>query len=113
MRLQADFDNFRKRTSTEKDTLRSQVKGDTVAELLPLVRPLPQPALACIVAPAPAAGEYSKVPGCKRHTGRCWPATASTAAGLCGAVGPPAGGLPAPTRPTRLAHHARPAGGQL
>ncbi|KAL4458256.1 hypothetical protein ABPG75_013121 [Micractinium tetrahymenae] len=37
MRLQADFDNFRKRTATEKDALRSQIKGDTVAELLPLV----------------------------------------------------------------------------
>ncbi|KAL4422080.1 hypothetical protein ABPG77_001548 [Micractinium sp. CCAP 211/92] len=37
MRLQADFDNFRKRTTAEKDSLRSQVKGDTVAELLPLV----------------------------------------------------------------------------
>lgn len=37
MRLQADFDNFRKRTAAEKDSLRTQVKGDTVAELLPLV----------------------------------------------------------------------------
>ncbi len=41
MRLQADFDNFRKRTTAEKDSLRSQVKGDTVAELLPLVSPPP------------------------------------------------------------------------
>jgi molecular chaperone GrpE (heat shock protein) len=37
MRLQADFDNFRKRTAAEKDSLRSAVRGDTVAELLPLV----------------------------------------------------------------------------
>ena len=37
MRLQADFDNFRKRTAAEKDSMRSAVRGDTVAELLPLV----------------------------------------------------------------------------
>lgn len=44
MRLQADFDNFRKRTAAEKDSLRTQVKGDTVAELLPLVSPDPRQA---------------------------------------------------------------------
>ncbi|EFN54265.1 hypothetical protein CHLNCDRAFT_36141 [Chlorella variabilis] len=37
LRLQADFDNFRKRTAGEKDALRVSVRGDTVAELLPLV----------------------------------------------------------------------------
>ena len=38
MRLQADFDNYRKRNESEKVALRSSVRGDTVAELLPLVR---------------------------------------------------------------------------
>jgi molecular chaperone GrpE len=37
LRLQADFDNFRKRTAGEKDALRTSVKADTVGELLPLV----------------------------------------------------------------------------
>lgn len=37
LRLQADFDNFRKRTAGEKDALRASVKADTVGELLPLV----------------------------------------------------------------------------
>lgn len=30
MRLNADFDNFRKRTAAEKEALRASVKGDTV-----------------------------------------------------------------------------------
>lgn len=30
VRLNADFENFRKRTATEKDALRTSVKGDTV-----------------------------------------------------------------------------------
>ena len=38
MRLQADFENYRKRNEAEKVALRSTVRGDTVAELLPLVR---------------------------------------------------------------------------
>lgn len=37
LRLTADFDNFRKRTATEKDELSSRAKGDVVASLLPLV----------------------------------------------------------------------------
>lgn len=37
MRLQADFENFRKRTAAEKESLRASVRGDTVAALLPLV----------------------------------------------------------------------------
>lgn len=37
VRLSADFDNFRKRTSTEREALKSSVKGDTVMALLPLV----------------------------------------------------------------------------
>lgn len=38
VRLQADFENYRKRNEAEKVALRSTVRGDTVAELLPLVR---------------------------------------------------------------------------
>ncbi len=38
VRLQADFENYRKRNESEKVALRSTVRGDTVAELLPLVR---------------------------------------------------------------------------
>lgn len=38
LRLQAEFDNFRKRTAAEKDSLRSAVRGETVEKLLPLVR---------------------------------------------------------------------------
>ncbi|KAI7840150.1 hypothetical protein COHA_005933 [Chlorella ohadii] len=37
VRLQADFENYRKRNESEKVALRSTVRGDTVAELLPLV----------------------------------------------------------------------------
>ncbi|KAL4854901.1 hypothetical protein ACK3TF_004377 [Chlorella vulgaris] len=37
VRLQADFENFRKRTAAEKESLRASVRGDTVAALLPLV----------------------------------------------------------------------------
>lgn len=37
VRLQADFENFRKRSAMEKDTLKIAIKGDTVAELLPLI----------------------------------------------------------------------------
>ncbi|WP_035990298.1 nucleotide exchange factor GrpE [Leptolyngbya sp. KIOST-1] len=37
MRIAADFENYRKRTSKEKDDLASQIKGDTIIELLPVV----------------------------------------------------------------------------
>lgn len=37
VRLSADFDNFRKRTSTEREQLKSSVKGDTMVALLPLI----------------------------------------------------------------------------
>lgn len=37
IRLQADFDNFRKRTQREKEELELQVKCSTIAELLPVV----------------------------------------------------------------------------
>lgn len=37
MRIAADFENYRKRTSKEKDELATQIKGDTVIELLPVV----------------------------------------------------------------------------
>ncbi|TVQ09988.1 MAG: nucleotide exchange factor GrpE [Leptolyngbya sp. DLM2.Bin27] len=37
MRIAADFENYRKRTSKEKDDLANQIKGDTVIELLPVV----------------------------------------------------------------------------
>lgn len=37
LRLQAEFDNFRKRTAAEKDALRSAARGETVEKLLPLV----------------------------------------------------------------------------
>jgi molecular chaperone GrpE len=37
MRIAADFENYRKRTSKEKDDLAGQIKGDTVIELLPVV----------------------------------------------------------------------------
>ncbi|MGF1566928.1 MAG: nucleotide exchange factor GrpE [Nodosilinea sp.] len=37
MRIAADFENYRKRTSKEKDDLEVQVKGNTVTELLPVV----------------------------------------------------------------------------
>jgi len=37
LRLGADFDNFRKRTSAEKEALGVSVKGDVVTQLLPLV----------------------------------------------------------------------------
>jgi molecular chaperone GrpE len=37
VRLSADFDNFRKRSATERDTLKSSIKGDTVAAMLPLI----------------------------------------------------------------------------
>ena len=37
LRLTADFDNFRKRSGAEKDSLRDAVRGDTVMALVPLV----------------------------------------------------------------------------
>jgi molecular chaperone GrpE len=37
MRIAADFENYRKRTSKEKDDLATQIKGDTIIELLPVV----------------------------------------------------------------------------
>lgn len=37
MRIAADFENYRKRTSKEKEELESQVTGNTVVELLPVV----------------------------------------------------------------------------
>jgi molecular chaperone GrpE len=37
VRLSADFENFRKRTATERDSLRDSVKGDTMTALLPLI----------------------------------------------------------------------------
>jgi molecular chaperone GrpE len=37
MRIAADFENYRKRTSKEKEDLESQVKGNTITELLPVV----------------------------------------------------------------------------
>ncbi len=37
MRIAADFENYRKRTSKEKQDLETQVKGNTIVELLPVV----------------------------------------------------------------------------
>jgi molecular chaperone GrpE len=37
LRIAADFENYRKRTMREKEELESQVKGNTVIELLPVV----------------------------------------------------------------------------
>jgi molecular chaperone GrpE len=37
MRIAADFENYRKRTGKEKEELESQVKGNTITELLPVV----------------------------------------------------------------------------
>lgn len=37
MRIAADFENYRKRTSKEKEELEVQIKGNTVTELLPVV----------------------------------------------------------------------------
>eukprot|EP00899_Mesostigma_viride_P016600 jgi/Mesvir1/24941/Mv16917-RA.1 len=37
MRLNADFDNFRKRTQREKETIRTTAKGAVVEELLPML----------------------------------------------------------------------------
>ncbi len=37
MRIAADFENYRKRTSKEKDELETQVKGNTIIELLSVV----------------------------------------------------------------------------
>lgn len=37
MRIAADFENYRKRTSKEKEDLESQVKGNTITELLSVV----------------------------------------------------------------------------
>jgi len=37
VRIAADFDNFRKRTSKEKEDLEHKVKRETIAELLPVV----------------------------------------------------------------------------
>lgn len=37
MRIAADFENYRKRTSKEKEELEVQIRGNTVVELLPVV----------------------------------------------------------------------------
>jgi molecular chaperone GrpE len=37
MRIAADFENYRKRTSKEKEDLETQIKGNTINELLPVV----------------------------------------------------------------------------
>lgn len=37
IRLSADFDNFRKRTSTERETLTTNAKGDVISAMLPLI----------------------------------------------------------------------------
>lgn len=37
VRLSADFDNFRKRSASERDSLKLSVKGDTVSTMLPLI----------------------------------------------------------------------------
>jgi molecular chaperone GrpE len=37
LRLQADFDNFRKRTRTEKEQWRNQIIGEVMSELLPVL----------------------------------------------------------------------------
>jgi len=37
LRLSADFDNFKKRSATERDRTRQTVKGDVVTQFLPLV----------------------------------------------------------------------------
>jgi len=37
MRIAADFENYRKRTSKEKEELETQMKGNTILELLPVV----------------------------------------------------------------------------
>ncbi|NMF84828.1 nucleotide exchange factor GrpE [Nodosilinea sp. P-1105] len=37
MRIAADFENYRKRTSKEKEELEGQIKGNTITELLPVV----------------------------------------------------------------------------
>jgi molecular chaperone GrpE len=37
MRIAADFENYRKRTSKEKDDLATQIKCDTIMELFPVV----------------------------------------------------------------------------
>lgn len=37
IRLQADFDNFRKRSEKEKLTIRSDAQGDVIESLLPMV----------------------------------------------------------------------------
>lgn len=37
MRIAADFENYRKRTSKEKEDLEVQIKGNTVTELLPVI----------------------------------------------------------------------------
>ncbi len=37
MRIAADFENYRKRTSKEKEDLATQIRGDTIMELFPVV----------------------------------------------------------------------------
>ena len=37
LRLNADFDNFRKRTQTEKEALSKNARGNTLEELLPVI----------------------------------------------------------------------------
>ncbi|HHT16905.1 MAG TPA: nucleotide exchange factor GrpE [Papillibacter sp.] len=47
LRLAAEYDNFRKRTAKERESLFSEIRGDTIAQLLPvydnLARALKQP----------------------------------------------------------------------
>lgn len=37
LRLNADFDNFRRRTKDEKDVLKDTIRGDIITSLLPVV----------------------------------------------------------------------------
>lgn len=37
MRIAADFENYRKRTSKEKEDLETQIRGNTVVEMLPVI----------------------------------------------------------------------------
>lgn len=37
MRIAADFENYRKRTSKEKEDLETQIRGNTITEMLPVV----------------------------------------------------------------------------
>jgi molecular chaperone GrpE len=37
LRLNADFDNFRRRTANEKDAMKDSIRGDLIMDLLPLI----------------------------------------------------------------------------